>query len=223
MTPRHLLTAFCVIAAGLARAELPTATGHSLSLDAAVISSGGASNAKSGLKLDPGGVPLGGGWSTAEQRDYKQARNKQSAIGLRVEVRNLSSIADHAELDWCFVARPVGKGEDRVFESGQQKIAIDASSTEKFELRSKALKSSVVKELHTTNGVNALGDPIPPSASVHRSGETVGGWIVRLIIDNRVAQVRASSPSLEAIGRREGQIRVLDLSNAAAAKVIRKK
>jgi hypothetical protein len=205
----------------MGRAELPARTGHSLSLDAAVISSGGASNAKSGLRLDPGGFPLGGGWVTAEQRDYKQARNKQSAVGLAVQVRNLSRIADHAELDWCFIARPVGKGEDRVFESGQQKIAIDANSTAKFELRSKPLKSSVVKELHTTTGVDVFGKPIPPSASVQRSGETVGGWIVRLIIDNRVAQVRASSPSLEAIGRKEGQTRVLDLSNAAAAKVVR--
>src|SRR6476469_624789 len=134
-TWRKYASAFMTLAlVTAARAELPVNTGHSLSLDAAVISSGGASNAKTGLNLDPGGIPLGGGWSTAETRDYKQVRNKQSAVGLRVEVRNLSRVGDQAELDWCFIAKPLGKGNDHVFESGQQKITVDASSSVRFEL-----------------------------------------------------------------------------------------
>jgi hypothetical protein len=179
---------------------------HSLNMEAAVMSSGGSSIAKTGLRLDPGGKPLGGGWTTAQQRDYSQKRNKESAIGLDVQVRNVGRTADQAKLDWFFFARPVKDGDLYIFDRGSKDITVDASSTLKVPLESKALHSSTVKQLHTTNGVNALGNHIPPSASVQKRGSVVGGWIVRLIVDGDVAVVRASSPSLEARGKNDDHL-----------------
>src|SRR4051812_24589664 len=82
-------------------AQLPSGR-HSLSMEAKVTATGGASNAKATLRVDEGGKPLGGGWVTATNKDYSQKRNKDSAIGLEVEVRNIGREPQNAKLQWYF-------------------------------------------------------------------------------------------------------------------------
>ena len=91
-------------------AQIPAvAAKHSLSLDANVTGSGGASKAKTGLNVDQGGKPLGGGWSTSEQEDFKSSRNKKTGVDLQVEVRNLCPDSRFREAGMVFLRRAGGK------------------------------------------------------------------------------------------------------------------
>ena len=66
--------------------------------------------------------------------------------------------------------------------------------------------SQVVKESHTPSGPNSAGQTFAPTGSMTKSGATVGGWIVRLIVDGKTFQVRASSPGLETIGKSDASL-----------------
>jgi hypothetical protein len=173
-----------------------------------VTASGGQSDAKSGLKLDPGGRPLGGGWVTAENRDYSQHREQHSAITLAANVSNLGTVPENAKIDWYFFGQNIDPKhpKDFEFERGHEDLSLAPASRNAFVIKSTPLKSDVTKELHTTTGVNALGMAIPPSASVKRTGSKLYGWIVRLLVDGQPLVIRASSPALEALGADENRL-----------------
>ncbi len=184
-------------------AQLPAT--HSLSMDATVTSTGGATKSSSALKTDLGGQPVLGGIA-AETDDYTQKRAKESGIALLVQVRNLGRAPDSAKVEWYFFAKPIEKGREYIFDSGNQNITVAPATAESIPVKSAPIKSLVVKQLHTTDGVNSLGQQILPSASVKKTGSTVGGWIVRLIIDGKPGQIRASSPSLETLAKNESAL-----------------
>ena len=188
--------------AGSLAAQTPTAPparAHSLSLYASPGGSGGAAKSKSDLKINPGGVPLGGGWTTAEERHYTQNRQAEDMINLNVEIRNLAKAPDQAKLEWFFYARNVKGGEPRLFDSGSQEVSIEPTGTSKVELQSKSLVSKVERKLYTTDGVDANGFN-PSHGSVNRSGERPAGWLVRISDGPNVLAVRGSSQSYETMG-----------------------
>lgn len=170
-----------------------------LSLDVKVTGSGGASNASSSLNHKPGGKPLGGGWVTATQDDYKQKRDRESSLDLEVDVRNVSHDQEVASLEWYFFSKDLdGGGDDKLFDHGSEAVNLGPAQSNDYSVRSKTLK-----ELHKTNGVNALGDHIHPKATVKKSGAKVSGWIVRLVVNDAPVAIQASSPTLQAMGARD--------------------
>lgn len=204
----------CLLAAlgsSQVRAQTPTAplvSHHALGLEVRVTATGGESQARSGLKLDPGGIPLGGGWSTAETRDYSQHREQYSAITLAADVNNLGTVPENAKIDWYFFGQSIDTRhpKDFEFEQGHQDLSLAPGSRNAFTIKSRPLKSTVTKELHTTNGVNSIGMAIPPSASVKKTGSKLYGWIVRLLVDGNPLIIRASSPALEALAADENRL-----------------
>ncbi len=201
-----LVAAFFAASSAFAQVPVPVpAVHHSLSFDAAVTGTGGASNASTGLHENLGGKPLGGGWSTSEQQDFSSNRKRNSGISLSVSVRNLAPTADQAKLEWYFIGKPVEKENEFIFDSGSKEVALQGGGTQTIPLESKELASHEEKKLHIDKGV-ANGRAIPPSASTKKTGSKVAGWMLRLVADGQVLQVRASSPVLESLGRNDAQL-----------------
>jgi hypothetical protein len=198
--PPLLLSALLFTLPAILCAQLPSGK-HSLGLDAAVMSSGGSGTAHAGYHQNIPKSP-----HEATNKDFSQKHTQESGLALDVSVRNFGQQADHAKLEWYFFANPIGKGENFIFDQGSQQVTIAPGSTSKIPVESKELHSAVVKQLHTTNAVNGLGQHIPPSASVHKTGSLADGWIVRLVTDDGIAAVKASSPTLEALGKSDEQL-----------------
>jgi hypothetical protein len=171
----------------------PSANAHgSLTMEASVTSTGGASNAKSGLHTSAGAVT--GDFTT---QDFSQKQDQNEALGLAVEVRNLGGAADSATVDWYFFARSVKKGEGQyIFDHGTKPVQLTAGGGAQIPVQSASLHNTIEKKLHLSNDPNSN-----PSASVHKSGAVVTGWIVRLVADGKPLIVKASAPSLEELGR----------------------
>ncbi len=199
---------------GLCAAQLPT--NHSLSLSVNVTATGGAANSSGSVLANAGGVPLGGGWVSAQTIDASQTRVQGSGISLTVQVRNLGRTLDSAKLEWYFVARRVGsKGKDYMFENDSQDIKVDAAGSIDFLLKSRLLQTFVSKEMHSSNGVNPnTGQPVGTTATMSRGGDSIAGWIVRLVIDGKPVEIRASSPTLEAVARSDAQLNAFPRGSA---------
>lgn len=178
----------------------PPARAHSLSLYASPGGSGGGTKNNANVNVNPGGAPLGGGWTTAEQRHFTQKRESEDMINLNVEISNLAKAPDRVKLEWFFYARNVKGGDARLFDSGSKDVSIEPTATSKVELQSKALVSKVERKLYVTNGVDGGGFN-PSSASVNRSGEKAVGWMVRISDGPTLLAIRASSQTYETLGR----------------------
>jgi hypothetical protein len=178
---------------------------HSLSLEADVSGSGGASKAKTGLKEDLGGKPLGNGWSTSEQKDYNSSRNKKSGVDLEVEVHNLAAAPDSAKLEWYFIGEPVGKDKPFIYDQGSQDVTLTAGQSQSFPLEAKELTEKDERHLHIDKGL-INGRPVPPAASTKKKGSKFDGWMVRLVADGQILAVRASSPALEELGKNDAAL-----------------
>ncbi len=187
------------LAAQMASAQVAPTNTHSLSLDVTVTGTGGASRAHSNFNENLGATTATGG-AAADQKDYSSGRKKKSALGLSVEVRNLARAEDRPTVEWYFFSEPVGKHEFSIFDSGTKDLAVNAGQSQTFPLESKELTQEVERHLHQSDGITN-GIPDHPSASVKKSGDKIAGWLVRLLADGKLLQVRASSPQFEALGK----------------------
>jgi hypothetical protein len=186
-----------------------TAAHHSLSLEANVTETGGASKASTTLNQDPGGKPLAGGSTSAEQDDYKSNRTKNSGLGLDVKVRNLAPAQDQATIEWYFFGKAVEKnnlGKEFIFDTGSKQISINPGAEEDLPVRSSDLTMKEERHLHINTGTSSTGGAIPPAASTKKSGAKVSGWMVRLIAEGKVLAVRASSTTLEDLAKNDGAL-----------------
>jgi hypothetical protein len=202
---RAILFSAALALARLSYAQAPaTPPHHSLSLEANVTGTGGASKASTALNLDPGGKPIAGGMTSAEQDDYKTNRTKNSGLGLDVKVRNLAPTPDQTTVEWYFMGKSVGKdAKEFIFDSGSKQITVNAGAEEDLPLRSADLTVHEERHLHINTGVSSTGGAIPPSASTKKSGAKVSGWLVRLVAAGQVIAVRASSQAFEDLGKND--------------------
>lgn len=198
-------TLVLLVTAGSAWSQSPVPLTHSLNMEAHPVSAGGSGKASSGLHVAQS-IPLGGGWSTADVHTYSQHQSKDSSVGLEVVVRNLAHNPDTAKLDWYFFARSIDGKKEFLFDRGETAVQIAAGVENNYQVRSKAVHSSITKTLETHRGVNGLGQNLPDSATVHKSGSKVEGWLVRLLVDGRPTVIRASSPSFETLGQTNSSI-----------------
>lgn len=179
---------------------------HSLSIDVRPVSSGGATRTSSELKVDQGRKKSG---LKARDQKYSTTRERGSGIGLDVEVRNLRHQPDTATVEWYLFARSLDGGDPFIFDRGSEVVTIGAASREFVNIDSIELTGTIQKNLTLRAGKSGGVQNSGSAASVKKSGSKVAGWIVRLVADQRVLQVRASSPSLEAIGKDASQLRSL--------------
>lgn len=201
---RVLFTILAVlVGAGASFAQTPSRT-HSLSLDVRPVSSGGATRSRNNLKIQES--PRLPGFDQLRNESFSASRTRGSGVGLDLEVKNFSRQNDEATLEWYFVGKQVTGGSFFVFDQGSQKVQIRAGSREIVEIQSKELTSTVEKNLERRSGYVRGTLTNESSASVKRSGYKAAGWIVRLMADGQLLQVRASAPSLDTIGKNESQL-----------------
>jgi hypothetical protein len=136
-------------------------------------------------------------------------RQKGSGVGLEVNVRNFRQGADEAQVQWYFLGKPVGGGEMFVFDEGVKTVTFNGPGGSSLPIESAELTSTVEKAASLRSG---YADPRHnlPEARVSKSGSKVAGWIIRLLAGDEVLQVRASTPSLEALGRNTAQLQALE-------------
>ncbi len=147
-----------------------------------------------------------GGFYSTEQSSYSSSRTKKSGLSLAVEIHNLSQMADTAKLEWYFFGTRVNQSTQFIFDSGSQDVSMEKASVQAITLESKSLMSKEERHLTTGSVDPVTGRELPPTASTQKSGSKMVGWLVRLVVDGQVYQVRASSPSLESIGKSDTQL-----------------
>jgi hypothetical protein len=128
-------------------------------------------------------------------------RSQASGVGLDVEVRNLARNQDGATVEWYIFGKSVDGRQQFIFDQGKQPVTIPPAGSETVAIDSKSLVSNVDRQITQRTGYVDGTRATATAASTTRSGSKVAGWVVRLVADDQVLQVRASSPSLEAIGK----------------------
>jgi hypothetical protein len=95
-----------------------------------------------------------------------------------------------------------------VFDEGTKMVTFTGPGGSSLPIDSAQLTSTVEKAASLRSG---YADPRhnAPVAKVSKSGSKVAGWIVRLVAGEEVLQVRASTPSLETLGRNAAQLQAL--------------
>ena len=186
-------------AAGTLTSLPGAATVRGLSFDAHSTASGGASeggqNAGSAPPNNNNGV---GSFSTT--------RTRKSHSALEIEVRNIASQPDSARLEWFFVAKDEGSDSIYVWDHGQREVAVPAVGQAKEIVSSTDLTSSVTRTVTRTNSGTTANPLIRTTTTEKKSGARPNGWIVRMFVDGQLARVRASSGTLEQLGRNSAQL-----------------
>src|SRR3712207_3744293 len=112
---------------------------HSFRLEAVVRSSGGEGSSSSKTKVGSG---------LASAKDMTRTQERESSVGLEVQVRNMGQVQDKATLEWYFYAKPVAGGDDLfVFDQGTRELTLDPGSTDKLTVSSKELTSTVSRRV----------------------------------------------------------------------------
>jgi hypothetical protein len=185
----RLLLMFIAAAWCLPRSGIAQGSGHSLSLQAVVRSSGGGGGTAGDVKVGSG---------TGSAKSFTQTQERDRAVGLEVEVRNLARVADKAKLEWYFYAKPItGASEVSVFDQGSSDLTIEAGSSSKLTVTSKELHSSVERK----SGPSGKGKTVKaPKNTVEKTGDKLAGWLVRVVADGKPIAIKASSPTFERLG-----------------------
>ena len=182
--------------------KLPgAAVSRGLSFDAHSTASGGAMSGSHNAApiVQNNGNPNGGG-------ECSTTRTRKSRSGLEITVRNTSSQADSARIEWFFVAEDEGSSNFHVWDSGQRDVSVPGVGQAREVVSSTEITSSVTRTTTVTNVGNA-NTPIARSATTQtKSGTRPYGWIVRMFVDGQFARVQASTGTLEQLGRNSDQL-----------------
>jgi hypothetical protein len=170
---------------------------HSLSMDVKVVGNGGGSKVNIGSASASGSDTLGRGVTVTTATD---ARKTNHSTTLEISIHNFSQLPDDIEVETHFYATKYeGGGKDRLLDSSTKKLTVAPLLTESFTVRSKEVSSKIIKKFKTATGSPYVSyDPI---ASNKVSGEKISGWVVQLIADGKILQVRGSSARFEDMGR----------------------
>jgi hypothetical protein len=189
-------TAFVALVSTSAWSQEPKR--HSLSLEVRPTGSGGATKSATSFDSANGTTTSGTAMRT---ETTGSTRTRKSSVELEITVRNLSSQADTTKVEWYFFAKPVGKSEEFLHDSGSRELQVKPAGEEKVAVESKETSMTVSRESKAK-----FGTASPGSTKESKSGTKASGWIVRLVSDNAVLAVRASTPALETMARNTPQI-----------------
>lgn len=167
---------------------------RSLSIEVTPVSSGGTTRSSNGTR------PREADSSSGYYSGRNFVRTKSSKVGLEVEVRNLGNRYETATLEWFFFGKPVTKGEPFIFDQGSKTVTLNGFDIQEMRVESTEVSNTVRKRSRSRYSRTSWYGR--GSSNVTKSGHKLAGWIVRLVADGTVLQVRSSSPSLEEAGRR---------------------
>ena len=202
---------FCItlLLAGLCSyGQLPApATGavapvhHSVSLDVTLAGSGGAGNSSNkshddtGKYTGVGGMPL-----TTTTLESKQTINHRTVLS--IAVRNFSPQPDEVQLEWYFFAEPVGGTKTYVLNSDVSKISLQGSETQTVTATSLETGTTKVQKMTGAAGYSSI-------LTSSESGTKPRGWMVRVMADGKVLDVRGSDLTTEGYGKDDAKLDAL--------------
>lgn len=206
----HKLLPFLITGLALLAPRAGTAAADpqrvSVSIDVKPAGSGGETKSSSDAKAGTMGA-TGYGTTNSKTDQYSSTRVHQSGLTLDIEARNLGAAGAHVMIDWVFLQEPAnGKGEMSGHGRGQKELDILPGGTLKLTADSGPVTSKTTKHLALkTTGSASTGQTQTATGSTTVEGNRLKGWIVRLHANGGVAQVRASGPAFEAIGKNDAQ------------------
>jgi hypothetical protein len=157
---------------------------NSLSFEVrSVASGGGADNTK-------------GGGSSSRGSTVSQTKTRTSQTTLELKVRNLSRTPVSAEFECYFVASAVG-GRKYIASKGSKSMTVDPGQEQKEYFESIPIEQTSSRSTTTTN----TGGSTRMTVSSAKSGARPAGWFVRLMSEDKVIRVVASSVEYDKVAR----------------------
>lgn len=144
--------------------------------------------------------PETAGTNVGGQATKTRIRNSRNT--LEIQVRNLGRAEETAHLEWYFLAKDAGSGNTYVWHQDWHDFTLLPGAQSKELAESEDLVTKAVRTLsyHSTGSTY--------SQEVITGGRSVG-WIVRMLVGDKLVKVRASNPALEQIGLDSAQMTAL--------------
>lgn len=206
---RILRLSFLLAGLSAAHAQVPAggapapARQHSVSLDVKTVSSGGGTKVASKSTTQHGALTgVGGVKLTTNLLQNKTDQNHR--VALEITARNFSPQPDEVQLECYFFAAPVNGTKEFIFDSNTKTLTLQGGENQISTVESKEVTSTTVKSMVTADGYNTSA-----FSRVEQSGNKLKGWLVRLIADGKVIQIRASQSKYEDLGRNDTALNAL--------------
>jgi len=177
---------------------------HSVSIEVTLAGSGGGGNSSNKTHDDVGKYTgVGGGALTTSTIESKQTVNHRTVLS--IAVRNFSPQPDEVQLEWYFFAEPVGGTKTYILNSDVSKISLQGSETQTVTATSLETGTTKVQKMTGATGYSSI-------LSSNETGTKPKGWMVRLVADGKVLDVRGSDLTTEGYGKDDNQLEALKRS-----------
>jgi hypothetical protein len=185
------LVAFLATLTLHSEAQLPGVK-SSLSFEVRTLASGGVSNSN----------PMATPPTFTGIRDLRVSRTRtmKSQTTIELKVRNLGAQPASGIFEYYFVAQTGDKPAPYFWDKGTRSMTLEPGKEQTQIFQSAELAHSTVQSVVST--------PVPGSSSqaiIYARTDKVGsrplGWVVRLVVDGKVAQIRASSSECERLAK----------------------
>jgi len=195
-----VLSGFNLLAArGQTPATMPVQ--HSISLEVQQVASGGGGIDVNKTKSETGKyVGTNGGPLATTTLESKSVLNHRTVLS--VAVRNFSTQPDAVQLEYYFFAQSVAGGKEYLLNSDTSKISLAGGETQTVNATSKEVATTTTQKLTGADGYSTI-------MSQQKTGEKLKGWMVRIMADGKVLQVRGSDMKYEDYGRDDNALKAM--------------
>ena len=144
--------------------------------------------------------PETAGTNISGQATKTRIRNSRNT--LEIQVRNLGRAEETAHLEWYFLAKDVGSGNVYVWHQDWHDFTLLPGAQSKELAESENLVMTAVRTIsYQSSGPTYSKEFVTGGRSV--------GWIVRMLVGDKLVKVRASNPALEQTGLDPAQMAAL--------------
>ena len=174
---------------------------HSISIDVQPVGSGGAGRSSNKTHDDVGKYTgVGGGALTTSTIESKLTLNHRTVLS--IAVRNFGAQADEVQLEWYFFAEPLGGTRTYILNSDVSKISLQGSETQTVTATSLETGTTTVQKATGAAGYE-------PIFSREQVGTKQKGWMVRVVADGKVLDVKGSDLTTEGYGKDDAKLDAL--------------
>lgn len=196
-----LVVGLCLLAFGCGVSAQAQLAHHSVSMDVKVVGNGGGAAVKSSAKNENGALVDANG-NKLSTSVYENKSNLNRRTVLEISVRNFSQQPDVVQLECYFFAEPVNRSKEFILDSAKQDVSLNGGENQVVKVESKEATTTVVKTMMSSEGY-------VPLLEKSESGTKMKGWLVRLIGDGKIIQIRGSTSKYEALGRNDAQLNAI--------------
>jgi len=134
---------------------------------------------------------------------YWSTRDRESRIGIDINVHNFSRFPAVIRVQSLFFAKPKSGGAPQLLNVDVQDFTIPAGDQRNTSALSETVKSSTERRFAQGNDLDS-SDPstFGWAAANGTQGARVYGWVVRVLAGQNIVAMRASTPALEQTARK---------------------